>query len=150
MPSIEELLNLTQNIREYLKNEQLSKVKEKIQVAIEESNYEAFHWIVATIEEQYDNKNLNQEICIILGNQIRNYNLFIENIEIKQIADPIIQIVSDKNKEVESFFHILIRSTKYKYLYLVSKEKYDLKDNDAIEYVLLFTNHIESYKEKLE
>lgn len=150
MPNIEELLNLTQNIREYLKNGQLSKVEEKIQVTIEESNYEAFHWIVATIEEQYDNKNLNQEICIILGNQIRNYNLFIENIEIKQIADPIIQIVSDKNKEVESFFHILIRSTKYKYLYLVSKEKYDLKDNDAIEYVLLFTNHIESYKEKLE
>ncbi|MFR5190336.1 MAG: hypothetical protein ACLTEH_03710 [Clostridia bacterium] len=112
MPNIEELLNLTQNIREYLKNGQLSKVEEKIQVTIEESNYEAFHWIVATIEEQYDNKNLNQEICIILGNQIRNYNLFIENIEIKQIADPIIQIVSDKNKEVESFFHILIRSTK--------------------------------------
>lgn len=142
---IEALLVLADEVRNEVESHQLEKVIRKIEKAVQLQKYEAFDWIIGVLEETYAKKSFYEDICVKLGNQIPDYSAFIENIEAKEPKSPVIKILSDKNKEVESFDNILVRKTKYPHMYLISIENYDLKDRDSIIYELVMTKHIDNY-----
>ena len=56
-----------------------------------------------------------------------------------------IKKITEKYGEVESFLNILIYKTRYNGIYLISIENFDTKDNDFIQYKLLFTKDIQKY-----
>ena len=75
----------------------------------------------------------------LLGRSIPNFNDFMQIL--KANADPVsneVETVSDENGETKSFFNILTYKTGFANIYLVSSENFDTKDNDYIQYRLLF------------
>lgn len=87
-----------------------------------------------------------------LGRQINQYNNFIENMNIKMqpIFNDIKKVNNDEYNEVNSFYNIQTYETKYRNIFLVSSENFDNKDEDFIEYKLLFSKKVRDKIEKLK
>ena len=138
---IEDFLELSDYTRKIIIQKEYKKLTKLINYILKNELFEAFSWIVSIIEETN-----NEDFLCELGNKVDNYDEFVNVLKIE--VDPYISTIkkiTEKYGEVESFLNILIYKTRYNEIYLISIENFDTKDNDFIQYKLLFTKDIQKY-----
>ncbi|MBR0040739.1 MAG: hypothetical protein IJP64_05110 [Oscillospiraceae bacterium] len=106
--------------------------------------FEAFSWIMAILQEEFgaaEGCRLEDFSCGI-GRAIPNYNVFIDRLQVDlNVLDNDVKAIPDENGEIQSFFNIFTYRTMYENIFFVSAENFDTKDNDYIQYMLLFSKH---------
>ena len=141
---IDALLELAEITRQMICGNRNSEIEILIQYTISNDYYEAFSWVMAVIQEEFDKKGnctLKDFICYI-GKSIVNYDEFIKRLQVDLKApDNDAEAIIDHNGEVQSFFNILTYKTAYNNVLLITEENFDTKDNDFIRYKLKFTNN---------
>lgn len=140
---IDSLVELADLTREQITNKQYSNINNIIKYTIENNYYEAFSWVVAILQEEFEKEEceLKSFVCNI-GRKIIKYDEFIERLQVDFNAIKNDNVnVYDENGEVQSFFNILTYKTKYQNIYLISSENFDAKDNDYIQYKIGFTRN---------
>lgn len=104
--------------------------------------FEAFSWIMAILQEEFgtaEGCRLEDFSCGI-GRAIPNYNEFIDRLQVDlNVLDNDVKAIPDENGEIQSFFNIFTYRTMYENIFFVSAENFDTKDNDYIQYMLLFS-----------
>ena len=138
---IEDFLELSDYTRKIIIQKEYKKLTKLIKYILENELFEAFLWIVSITEETN-----NEDFLCVLGNKVDNYDEFVNVLKIEE--EPYISTIkkiTEKYGEVESFLNILIYKTRYNGIYLISIENFDTKDNDFIQYKLLFTKDIQKY-----
>lgn len=140
---IDALLELAEIIGQMIRDERYSDIELLISYTISREYYEAFSWIMAALQEEFEkteNCSLKSFTCFI-GKSISNYDEFIKNLQVDLNAiDNDSETIIGHDGEVQSFFNILTFRTAYKNIFLVTEENFDTKDNDFIRYKLLFKN----------
>ena len=147
--NIDALLKLSDYVRDLIKIVEFSQISELIKYVIENKAFETLSWIFSILEETYENKDNSEGIADFLhdlGRKIENYDEIIEFLGVTDsVYDSTTKFVLDNHGEVDSFFNISIYKTKYANGYLIGAENFDVKDNDFIQYKLLFTEDIGKY-----
>ncbi|MBR0267229.1 MAG: hypothetical protein IJQ71_07280 [Clostridia bacterium] len=141
---IDALLELAEIMGKLIGDEQYSDMEILINYTISSEYYEAFSWIVAALQEEYEKEScrLKNFTCFI-GKSIANYDEFINRLQVDLKAiDNDSETMVDHDGEVQSFFNILKYKTAYPNVILITEENFDTKDNDFIRYKLQFTNEI--------
>lgn len=137
------LLELAEITRQGICAECYTDIELLIRYTISNDCYEAFSWVMAVLQEEFDKKDscrLKDFTCLI-GRSIVNYDEFIKRLQVDLKAfDHDAEAIMDHNGEVESFFNILTYKTAYRNAFLITEENFDTKDNDFIRYKLRFTN----------
>ena len=104
--------------------------------------WEGFSWIMAILQEEFEtgeNCRLEDFSCG-LGRAIPDYNAFIDRLQVDlNVLDNDVKAMPDEHGEIQSFFNIFTYRTKYENIFFVSAENFDTKDNDFIQYMLLFS-----------
>ena len=138
---IDSLLELADLLRQHIADALYSDVSRLINYTVEHSYYEAFSWCMGILQEAFecDDCDLSDFLCV-LGKSIPDYDAFSEKLQV-DFSCPTndTETVCDQNGEVTAFFNILTYPTGYRNIYLVSCENFDTKDNDYIQYKLLFS-----------
>ena len=87
-------------------------------------------------ETEYD---LVGFVCDI-GRSIASYDEFVKTLQVDfNSQKQEIEKVYDEHGEVESFFNNFTYRTRYENIYLLTSENFDTRDNDFIQYKLVFT-----------
>lgn len=140
---IDLLIELASLVRELIADGLYSDINRILVYTVEHSHYEAFSWCIGLLQEAFDQEygTLNDFECPI-GRSIPNYDEFTDQLQV-DLTRPRndLETVCDKNGEVTSFFNILIYNTGYRHVYFVSTENFDTKDNDYVQYKLLFSRN---------
>ena len=90
-------------------------------------------------EFEKDEDSWLKDFTCFIGKSITNYNEFIERLNVDfNVTNNDVETTLDNNGEVQSFFNIFTYNTIYKNIFLVTAENFDTKDNDFIQYKLLF------------
>ena len=137
---IDALLELASLVRELVDVGAYENICKVINYTVANEYYEAFSWCMEILQEVFEKDDccLEHFECD-LGKSIPSYDEFIERLEVDfNVLDNGYDTVCDNHGEVESFFNNLLYKTKYEYIYLVSSENFDTKDNDYIQYRLVF------------
>ena len=137
---IDVLLELSGYTKNLIKDRNYSDINKLIRYIIQNSCYEAFAWVMALVQEELEKKDsvLDSFECAI-GKAISNYDEFIKRLQIDyNTLKNDIETVCDETGEVQSFFNIFTYRTAFENIYLVSSENFDTKDNDFIQYKLIF------------
>ena len=141
---IDALLELAEITRQAISGECYTDIELLINYMVNNGYYEAFSWIMAVLQEEFDKKDncrLKDFTCFI-GRSILNYDVFINRLQVDLKAyDNDAEAIVDNNGEVQSFFNILTYKTAYRNAFLVTEENFDTKDNDFILYKLKFANN---------
>ena len=140
---IDTLLELADLLRQLLADAQYSDVCRLINYTVEHSCFEAFSWCMGILQEVFEDSGCSpDDFECTLGKFIPDYDTFAEKLQV-DFAHPTndTRTVCDQNGEVTSFFNILTYQTGYENIHLVSCENFDTKDNDYIQYKLLFTGN---------
>lgn len=140
---MDSLLELADLVRQAADDARYSDISRLIAYTVEHGYYEAFSWCIGIMQEVFDRDDCTPEdFECMLGKSISNYDEFTARLQ-ADFSQPEndTETVCDKNGEVTSFFNILIYKTGYKNIRLVSCENFDTKDNDYIQYKLLFTGN---------
>ncbi len=140
---IDSLLELADLLRQLLTDAQYSDVSRLIGYTVEHSYYEAFSWCMGIVQEAFEDKGRNlSDFSCTLGKSIPDYDAFAETLQV-DFSRPTndTRTICDQNGEVTSFFNILTYRTGYENIHLVSCENFDTKDNDYIQYKLLFSRN---------
>jgi len=150
---IDDFLKLSDYTRELVTEKEYIKINKLIKHILSSKSFEAFSWIISILQEKYsdkDNRDIEEFLCD-LGKKIDNYNEFtnVLGVQTEPYATTM-KTITGKDGEIESFYNILIFKTNYKEIYLISMENFDTRDNDFIQYKLLFTNEIDKYIKKIE
>ena len=138
---IDMLLEVADITRVLLEEKKYEEIGNLIKYAIKNRYYEMLDWILGIIQEELENQNKQsfQGFRCVLGKAIENYDEVIEKLEIHtKVLKNDIQKHYDENGEVQSYDNILFYKTKHKNIFFVSKESFDTKDNDSIEYQFMF------------
>lgn len=137
---IDSLIEMATLLREMIDNHQCDSISELVRYTLESCYHEAFSWCMGILQE-----NLEKEKCPFpnfecnIGKSISNFDAFIECLQVDLKAyNNRLETVYDKNGEVESFYNIFTYVTAYKNIFLVSSENFDTKDNDFVQYKLVF------------
>ena len=137
----DQLLDIAGLVRELIEKDRYQEISALIRHLIESSLYEAFSWTMALLEEAFEegfHAAPDGFVCDI-GRSVKDYDLFIETLGADMNAiDNKVYKDEDENGEVRSFFNTCTYKTQYDHIYLLSSENFDAKDNDYIEYGLLF------------
>ncbi len=140
---IEALLELAEITGFLIRGEQYDDLERLINYTISNETYEAFSWVMAAIQEEFDKKEscrLKDFTCF-LGKSIANYSELISRLQVDLKAiDSDVRTIIGNDGEVQSFFNILIYITGYQNVFLITEENFDTKDNDFIRYKLQFKN----------
>ena len=140
---IDALLELAEITGQMIREKRYPEIELLINYTISNEYYEAFTWMMAALQEEYDRKEncgLKDFTCFI-GKSIVNYDEFIRRLQVDLRAiDNAAETVMDHDGEVQSFFNILTYRTAYQNIFLTTEENFDTKDNDFIRYKLLFRN----------
>lgn len=140
---IDLLIELASLVRDLIADGLYSDINRIIVYTVEHGHYEAFSWCIGLLQEAFDQQDgtLNDFECPI-GRSIPNYDEFTDQLQV-DLTRPRndLETVCDKNGEVTSFFNILIYNTGYRHVYFVSTENFDTKDNDYVQYKLLFSRN---------
>lgn len=140
---IDALIELAEITGQMICDEQYSDIELLINYIISNDCYEAFSWMMAEMQEEFDKKErcgLKNFACFI-GKSIANYDEFIKRLQVDLHAiDNDTETIMDCDGEVQSFFNILTYKTAYGNIFLVTEENFDTRDNDFIRYKLLFKN----------
>ena len=143
---IDALLEAAEITRQLISDGKYSDLEQLINYTIENKHFEAFTWIMDILQEEFEkdeNHSLTDFTCFI-GNSISDFNEFIQRLQIDFDAeDNDFETTLDSSGEIQSFFNILTYKTCYDNIFLITAENFDLKDNDFIQYKLLFTRNAE-------
>ena len=141
--NIDSLLELADITGQMIRDERYPDIELLINYTISNEYHEAFTWIMAALQEEFDKKEncgLKDFSCFI-GKSIANYDEFIRRLQVDlQAIDNDSETIVDHDGEVQSFFNILTYKTAYANIFLTTEENFDTKDNDFIRYRLLFKN----------
>jgi len=144
---IDALLETAEITRQLICDGKYSDIDELLNYTIENKYFEAFTWIMDILQEEFEkeeNHGLKDFTCFI-GNSISDFNEFIQRLQIDFNAENNdFETTLDNHGEIQSFFNILTYKTCYKNIFLITAENFDLKDNDFIQYKLLFTRNKEN------
>ena len=143
---IDALLEVAEIVRHLLCNELYSDICQLINYTVRNGYFEAFSWITAVLQEEYENPENTglADISCELGRSIPHYNDFTGRLNVDfNVIDNDVEKTFDKHGEVQSFFNIYKYKTAYKNIFLVTEENFDLLDNDFIRYKLLITREPE-------
>ncbi len=139
---IDALLDTADLIRQFIHDRNYTGINIVINYTIENSLYEAFSWVMALLQEEFEKTgdyDLGDFECII-GRSIADYDEFSERLQVDfNVSKTSVESVYDEHGEVESFFNNFTYETKYDHIYLISSENFDTKDNDYIQYKLMFS-----------
>ena len=144
---IDALLELAEITGQMIRDELYSDIELLITYTVSNEYYEAFSWMMAALQEEFDKKEncgLKDFSCFI-GKSIANYDEFIRRLQVDlRAVDNDAETIMDRDGEVQSFFSILTYKTAYANVFLTTEENFDTKDNDFIRYKLLFKNSQET------
>lgn len=133
--NIDSLLELSSFVRQLIDDKQYIDISTIINYLISHSYYEAFSWTMEVLDE-----SLLEGIEVIIGKSIPDYDEFVDRLQVDfNVSETGCETISDENGEVNSFNNISIYQTRYQNILLVSSENFDNKDNDFIQYTLVFT-----------
>ena len=138
---IDALLDTAVLVRQFIHDRNYTGINTIIIYTIENSLYEAFSWIMALLQEEYEKTT---DYCLdafecILGGSIADYDEFSDRLQVDfNVSKAEVVSMYDEHGEVESFFNNFTYETRYDHICLVSSENFDTKDNDFIQYKLLF------------
>ena len=139
---IDALLETADLARQLIHDSNYAGINTIINYTIENSLYEAFSWVMALLQEEFEKTidcYLENFECNI-GRSIADYDEFSERLQVDfNVSETSVKSIYDEHGEVESFFNIFTYETKYDHIYLISSENFDTKDNDYIQYKLLFS-----------
>ena len=143
---IDALLDTADLTRQLIHEKNYTGINTVINFTIENSLHEAFTWIMELLEEEFEKKDgyeLEDFACNI-GRSIADFDEFSDRLQVDyNVQQNSVESVYDEHGEVESFFNNFIYKTKYGHIYLISSENFDTKDNDYIQYKLLFSRQPE-------
>lgn len=138
---IDALLELASFVRRLAEENRVEDICALIRYIVERSYYEAFAWVIGILQEEMEKADgaLTGFECAV-GRSIPDYDEFIArlNVNLSDCKNGF-EKVYDKNGEVESFFNVITYRTGYANIALVSSENFDTKDNDYVQYKLVFT-----------
>jgi len=141
---INALLELAEITGQLVCDERYVDIELLINYTVTNDYYEAFTWIIAALQEEFDRKEncrLKDFTCFV-GKSIASYDEFIKRLQVDLKAiDNDAETMTDRDGEVQSFFNILTYKTVYENVFLITEENFDTKDNDFIRYKLRFLNH---------
>ena len=147
---INSLLDVADITRQLISDGSEAEISRLINYTVENSCFEAFSWIMAILQEEFERPEgtgLKSFICG-LGRSIPLFNDFSQRLEVDfNVIDNDVEKTFDDHGEVQSFFNIFKYKTAYKNIFLLTEENFDLKDNDYIQYKLVFTRDAAEYKE---
>ena len=140
-PDFDALLDAADLTRQFIQAGNYEGINKIIGCTIEKGYYECLSWIMDLLQEEFEKTtdcSLDDFHCEI-GKSIRNYDEFASRLQVDfKVQKHDVEKVYDEHGEVESFFNNFTYKTGYKNIYLVSSENFDTKDNDYIQYRLLF------------
>ena len=141
---IDFLLECASVTRELIENNQHNQLSQLICHTIENNYTDAFLWAIGIIQEEITKTDSSiDEFQCSMGRRIANYDSLIASLQVDfNCIKNYIEKVYDKNGEVEAFFNVMIYTTAFENVYLVSSENFDNKDNDYVQYNLLFTKEL--------
>ena len=140
---IDALLELAEITGGLIRGERYSDIELLTNYTVSNDCYEAFSWVMAALQEEFDREHCRlKDFTCFIGKSIANYDEFIRRLQVdlKAIGNDA-ETVMDRNGEVQSFFNILTYKTAYGNAFLVTEENFDTRDNDFINYKLMFTNN---------
>ena len=142
---VDALLELADITGQLIRDQRYSDLELLISYTVGSGYYEAFSWIMAMLQEEFDRKEncaLKSFSCF-LGRSVANYDEFIRRLQVDLKAiDNDAETIMDRDGEVQSFFNILTYRTAYANIFLSTEENFDTKDNDFIRYKLLFRSSV--------
>lgn len=134
---IDSLLELAELVRQLTGERRYPELCGIINYTVEHSFYEAFDWVMEILQEELAHTDSFE--CEI-GKSIPDYNTFMQRLQVDlNVYQNDAEVIRDVSGEVQSFFNIFIYETGYSNIRLVSRENFDTKDNDYIQYTLLFS-----------
>ena len=138
---IDSLIELADLLRQLIADALYADINLLISYTVEQGYYEAFSWCMGILQEVFEDAECGlSDFECPLGKSIPDYDEFTEKLQVDS-TNPAndTETVCDNNGEVTSFFNILVYKTGYQNIRLISCENFDTKDNDYIQYKLLFT-----------
>ena len=80
-----------------------------------------------------------EDFTCTIGRSVPDYDELSDRLQLEfNVYKNDVECVYDEHGEAESFFNTFTYKTQYENIYLVSSENFDTKDNDYIQYKLLF------------
>ena len=141
---LDALIETADLTRRLIGNRAYAEISRLIVFAVSGGFFDAFSWILAILQEEFgaaENCRLEDFSCEI-GRAIPNYNKFIDRLQVDlHVLDNDVKAIPGENGEIQSFFNIFTYRTMYENIFFVSAENFDTKDNDFIQYMLLFSKH---------
>ena len=139
--NIDALLETADLTRQLINDRDYEGINKIIIYTVDHDYYECFSWVMDLMQEEFEKTKeyaLDDFYCGI-GRSIANYDEFAGRLKVDfNVQDHDVEKVYDEHGEAESFFNKSIYTTGYKNIFLVTSENFDTKDNDYIEYRLLF------------
>ena len=138
---IDALLEAADLTRQLIQDRNYSGISRMIRYTVDHDYFECFTWVLDLLQEEFEKTkeyDLDDFYCGI-GRSIANYDEFAGRLQVDLNAqENEVEKVYDEHGEAESFFNKFTYRTGYRNIFLVTAENFDTKDNDYIEYRLLF------------
>jgi len=136
------LLEAAALTRQMLEEKQEPAICALIRYTVERGYYEAFSWILGILQEAFDKDAEQADFVCELGGSIPDYGEFIRRLQVDlRVQSSDVEKIPDEYGEVQSFFNIFTYRTGYPNISLMTAENFDTKDNDFIQYKLVFARH---------
>ena len=141
---IDTLLEAADLIRQLIQEKNYEGICTIINFTIKNAYFECFSWIMDLLQEEFEKLGdycLDDFVCDI-GKSIANYDEFANRLQVDfNVQSHDVEKVYDEHGEVESFFNNFTYNTKYMNIFLGSSENFYTRDNDYIQYRLLFRKY---------
>ena len=141
---IEALLETADTTRQLICDENYSDINQLINYTVANDFFEAFSWILYILQEEFDKEENNglKDFTCDIGKPIPNYREFIQRLCVDfNVIKSDVERTFDHFGEVDSFFNIFMYKTAFRNIFLITAENFDTKDNDYIQYKILFAEN---------
>ncbi|MBR2672046.1 MAG: hypothetical protein IKE27_07580 [Oscillospiraceae bacterium] len=139
---IDALLEAAEVARQLIFMKDCEGIGTMISYTVENGLFEGFSWIMSLLQDEFDKGGecVLHDFSCDLGRSIKDYDELLRRLEVDLNAQKNdVEFMYDVHGEVDSFFNNVTYRTGYSHIYLVSSENYDAKDNDFVQYRLLFS-----------
>ena len=138
------LLETADLTRQLICDENYSDINQLINYTVENGCFEAFSWILYILQEEFDRGEANKlkDFTCEIFKPIPNYREFTQRLRVDfNVIKSDVETTLDSFGEVDSFFNIFMYKTAFKNIFMITAENFDTKDNDFIQYKILFTEN---------
>ncbi|MBQ3076889.1 MAG: hypothetical protein IJC43_03425 [Clostridia bacterium] len=137
---LDALLEFADLVRRLTDERRTAELSALIAHTVEHRCHEALSWALAILEEAFAQEEGGPEpFACPLGRAIPDYDAFLARLRAQpEACKSEVETVRDEHGEVTSFYHIFTYRTGFDHVFLRSAENFDTKDNDFIQYRLLF------------